>query len=172
MRHHERRSPSLPRQNGPKPVLPMVQLPIYRVKQRHLEAYLARVYRMDRFDFLLAAGATPGMCPEYLVSPALPPAMSARQEAERIRQGHRTRNVGLILNVLCLDGYIPVGQYIIDTHPGPPPGQVYRALLIETGDPNHPRCVTFRREHRSNSAFTQLAAQMDKAVLEAQREQK
>ena len=32
---------------------------------------------MDGFDFLLAAGATPGMCPEYLVSPALPPAMSA-----------------------------------------------------------------------------------------------
>ena len=55
----------------------MVQLPIYRVKQRHLEAYLAKVYRMDDFDFLLAAGATPGMCPEYLVSPALPPAWNA-----------------------------------------------------------------------------------------------
>ena len=87
----------------------MIQLPIYRVKQRHLEAFLARVYRMDGFDFLLAAEATPGMCPEYLVSPALPPAIGARQEADRIRQGHRTRNVGLILNVLCLDGFIPPG---------------------------------------------------------------
>jgi len=172
MRHHERRPSGPPRQNAPKPVLPMVQLPIYRVKQRHLEAFLARVYRMDGFDFLLAAGVTPGMCPEYLVSPALPPAMSARQEADRIRQGRRTRNVGLILNVLCLDGFIPAGRYTIDTHPAPPPGQVYRTLLIETGDPNHPRCAEFKRQHRSNRAFTQLAAQMDKAVLDAQREQK
>jgi hypothetical protein len=76
------------------------------------------------------------------------------------------------LLALCLDGRIPAGRYTIDTHPEPPPGQVYRALLIETGDPNHPRCAAFKREHRSNRAFTQLAAQMDKAVLEAQREQK
>ena len=162
---HRQRLP-LPRQNGQKPVLPMVQLPIYRVKQRHLEAYLAKVYRMDDFDFLLAAGATPGMCPEYLVSPALPPACLTSQEADRIRHGHRSRNVPLILNALCADGFIPAGRYIIDTHPEPPPGQVYRALLIETGDPNDPRCVAFKREHRRERAFTQLAVQMDKAVLE------
>ena len=58
-----------PRQSGQKPVLPMIQLPIYRVKQRHLEVYVATVYRMDDFDFLMAAGATPGMCVEYLVNP-------------------------------------------------------------------------------------------------------
>jgi hypothetical protein len=150
----------------------MVQLPIYRVKQRHLEAYLAKVYRMDDFDFLVAAGATPGMCSEYLVRPVLPPACTALQEADRIRHGHRSRNVALILNVLCADGFIPAGRYIIDTHSEPPPAQVYRALLMKTGNPRHPECVAFRREHRSNRAFTQLAAQMDKAVLEAQREQK
>jgi len=72
-----------------KPVLPVIHLPIYRVKQRHLEAYLTKVYRMDAFDFLLAAGVTPGMCPEYLVSPAMPPAASALQEADRIRRGYR-----------------------------------------------------------------------------------
>jgi hypothetical protein len=150
----------------------MVQLPIYRVKQRHLEAYLARVYRMDNFNFLLAAGATPGMCPEYLVSSALPPASSTSQQVDRIRHGHRSRNVPLILNVLCTDGFIPAGQYIIDTHPEPPPGQVYRSLLIETGDPTHPRCAAFRRAHGRERAFAQLAAQMDRAVLDAQREQK
>jgi hypothetical protein len=150
----------------------MIQLPVYRVKQRHLEAYLASVYRMDSFDFLLAAGATPGMCPEYLVTPVLPPATSARQEADRIRQGHRSRNLPLILNVLCVDGFIPAGRYTIDTHPEPPPGQVYRELLIETADPNHLRCTAFKREHRSNRAFTQLAARMDQAVMEAQRQQK
>ena len=150
----------------------MIHLPIYRVKQRHLEAYLAKVYRMDGFDFLLGGRGHAGNVPGVPGQPGPAAGFSARQEADRIRRGHRTRNVGLILNVLCLDGYIPAGSYIIDTHPEPPPGQVYRALLIETGDPNHPRCVAFKREHRSNRAFTQLAVQMDKAVLEAQREQK
>ena len=74
MQHHRRPPAPPPRHSGQKPALPMVQLPIYRVKQRHLEAYLSRVYRMDNFNFLLVAGTTPGMCPEYLVSPALPPA--------------------------------------------------------------------------------------------------
>ena len=171
--HHRRPTPAAtPRPNGPKPVLPMIHLAVYRVKQRHLEDFLARVYRMDGFNFARATGATPGMCPEYHVSPALPATYPATQEADRIRRGQRTGNVPLILNVLCLDGYIPAGRYTIDTHPDPPPGQVYRALLIDTGDPNHPRCAAFRREHRSNRAFTQLAVQMDKAVLEAQREQK
>ena len=165
VQHHRPPTTSLPRQNSPKPTLQMTQLPVYRVKQRHLEAHLARVYRMDGFDFGRAAGTTPGMCPEYIVRPALPPAGSAHQEADRIRQGHKSRNVSLILNVLCLDGYIPAGHYIIDTHPEPPPGQVYRALLLKTGDPGHPECVAFRREHRHERAFTQLAAQMDKTVL-------
>ena len=157
MQHHQHLTP----QNSSKPTLPMVQLPVYRVRRRHLEAYLAKVYRMDGFDFLLAVGATPGICPEYRVSPGLPPALSAQQEANRIRRGKRTRNVALILNVLCLDGYIPAGQYTIDTHPEPPPGQVYRTLLIETGDPAHPRCVAFKYEHRHNRAFTRLATEMD-----------
>jgi hypothetical protein len=171
MHDHRQRPAVSPRQCGQKPVLSMVQLPIYRVRQRHLEAYLATVYRMDEFDFLMAAGATPGMCVEYAVSPTLPPAGTAVDQADRIRRGRRTRNVGLILNVLCLDGYIPAGKYIIDTRPEPPPAQVYRALLIETRNPNDPRCAAFRREHRDHRAFTQLAAQMDKAVLEARLEQ-
>lgn len=169
--HDSRQRPlTSPRQSGQKPVLPMIQLPIYRVKQRHLEVYVATVYRMDDFDFLMAAGATPGMCVEYLVNSALPPARNAAEDADRIRRGHRTRNVGLILNVLCIDGYIPAGKYIIDTHPEPPPGQVYRALLLKTGDPAHPECLAFKRQHCHERAFTQLAAQMDRVVREAQHE--
>ena len=112
MQHHQRSTP----QNGPKPTLPMVQLPVYRVKQRHLEAYLAKVYRMDGFDFVLATGATPGMCPEYLVSPALPPAISAQQEADRIRQGRRTRNVGLDPQ-RALPGRLHPGRAVHHRHP-------------------------------------------------------
>ena len=168
MPDHRQRLPISPRRSGQKPVLPMIQLPIYRVKQRHLEAYLASVYRMEGFDFLLAAGATSGMCVEYLVSPTLPPAVTALEEADRIRRGRRTRNIGLILNVLCLDGYIPAGKYIIDTHLEPSPEKVYQGLLQRTGDPTHAECVAFKREHRQNRKFMQVAAEMDKTLLESQ----
>lgn len=147
----------------------MTQLPIYRVKQRHLETYLALVYHMTGFDLLRATGAIPGQCPEYQVNPILPPAWTAKEAAERIRHGNRTQNVGLILNVLCLDGYIPAGKYILDTHLEPPPGQVYRDLLMRTEDPDHPACVAFRQEHRQDRAFTQLAVRMDQ-VARAQKE--
>jgi hypothetical protein len=164
MQHQPRQPASLPRQGAAKPVLPMTQLPIYRVKQRHLEAYLVKVYRMDGFDFLAASGATPGICPEYQVSTVLPPAWTAKEAAERIRQGHRSKNLALILNVLCVDGYIPPGRYIIDTHPEPPPAPVYRDLLMKTADPDHPACVAFRKEHGHNRNFMQLAVRMDQAV--------
>lgn len=163
-RHHQ--SVTLPRQDGLKPTLPMIQLPIYRVRQRDLEAYLGRVYRLEHFDFHEATGITPGMCPEYVVSPTTPLAYHAQQEADRLRRGRKSGNIALILHVLCADGYIPVGRYIIDTHPEPPPAQVYRSLLAKTGDPGHPECVAFRRDHRKNRAFTQLAGQMDRTVQE------
>ena len=155
MQHRQRPTSTSPRPQRTKPALTMLHLPHYRVKQRHLEAYLAKVYHMEGWDFLLASGATPGLCVEYQVSPAIPPASNFRYDADHIRRGQRSRNVPLILNVLCLDGYIPAGTYIIDTHPEPPPSQVYRALLMRTEDPSHPACVAFKRDTsttRSSSA--------------------
>ena len=128
----------------------MVQLPIYRVKQRHLEAYLARSTGWTTSTSCWRPGPRRA-CARNTSSARRCRQPANAQEADRIRRGHRTRNVALILNVLCIDGYIPAGQYIIDTHPEPPPGQVYRALLIETGDPNDPRCVAFKREHRHST---------------------
>ena len=171
MRHRPRPPATPPRQTGPKPSLPMLHLPHYRVKQRDLEAFLARVYRMERFDFLVASGATPGLCPEFRVEPVLPSTWNAREEADQVRRGHRPRNVALILNILCLDGYIPAGKYTIDTHPEPPPEQVYRTMLATTEDPGHPACVAFKREHRRNRAFMQMATRMEEVVIEQRRQQ-
>ena len=97
---HRRQFTASPRQDGPKPVLPMVQLPIYRVRQRDLEADLGRVYRLEHFDFHEATGITPGMCPEYVVSPTTPLAYHAQQEADRLRRGRKSGNIALILHVL------------------------------------------------------------------------
>jgi hypothetical protein len=126
---HQERPPTKALASGPKPILEMVQLPIFRVRYRRLEEYLVNVYGMEGFDFLLASGAIPGLVPEYAVRPTLPPSEDARRRADAIRAGRRTRDVFLILNVLCLDGFIPAGKYIIDTRPEPSPTDQYRAPL-------------------------------------------
>jgi hypothetical protein len=78
--------------------------------------------------------------------------------------------VCLILNVLCLDGYVPAGKYIIDTRPEPSPIDQYRALLRKTGTPESQECIAFRQSRRDDKAFIRLAAEMDMAVLNALRE--
>jgi len=155
----------------PKPKLKMAQLPIYRVHYRHLEAYLVEVYRMREFDFFLATGVTPGMAPEYNVVPELPPAWECEQRANKIRAGRRTKDVSLILTVLCIDGFIPAGTYVIDTRKPTPPIDVYRALLQQTRDPLDPKCVKYRETHQSDQEFTKKAAELDHAVIEWLREQ-
>jgi hypothetical protein len=133
----------------------------YRVRYEDLEAYLAEVYRME-IEVLKITGA--GMCPEFIVTGALPPASNARQQADNIRRGRRTKNLQLILNVLCLDGFIPTGKYIIDTRPGPPPVSVYTDLLNEHGDPDHPECVAFREKHRGKEERKRFRT-LDRAAL-------
>ena len=131
---HREKAPATAPAAAPRPVLEMVQLPIFRVHYRRLEEYLARVYRMEGFDFLLASGAAPGLVPEYAVSPTLPSAEDARRRADAIRAGRRTRDVPLILNVLCLDGCIPAGKYIIDTRPEPAIIDQYRLRVAADRD--------------------------------------
>jgi len=125
---------------------------------------------MEGFDLLLASGAVPGLIPEYAVSPTLSPAQDAHDRADAIRAGRRTRDVALILNALCIDGFIPAGRYIIDTRPEPSLIDQYRALLRQTGTPESEECIAFRDAHRQDRAFTRLAAQIDRAVLNALRE--
>jgi hypothetical protein len=170
-RHFHREKPPAKLPAGPKPILEMVQLPIFRVHYRRLEEYLAKVYRMEGFDFLLASGAVPGLVPEYAVAATMPPAQDAHDRADAIRSGRRTRDVALILNVLCLDGFIPAGRYIIDTRPEPSPIEHYKALLRKTGSPLSAECIAFRDAHQQDGAFTRFATEIDAAVLDALREQ-
>lgn len=174
MQHHFHREPAPTKTLavGPKPKLEMVQLPIFRVHYRRLEDYLVKVYRLTGFDFLEASGTAPGLVPEYGVSAILPPAQDAQRQADAIRAGRRTRNVGLILNVLCIDGYIPVGKYIIDTRPEPSPIEQYRALLRKTGTPESKECSAFRQARCGDRVFIHAAAKIDNQVLAVLRQQK
>ncbi|MBX7133796.1 MAG: hypothetical protein K1X67_14070 [Fimbriimonadaceae bacterium] len=98
---------------NPKPKLEMTRLPVFRVKQKHLEAYITSIYRFE-FDFLIATSQVAGMMIEFQVDGVIPSeAWAAR--AHELRCGKRTRDVRLILNVLAHDEFIPTGRYVIDT---------------------------------------------------------
>lgn len=170
MQHFHRGKPPAPTPAGPKPKLDMVQLPIFRVHYRKLEAYLCQVFHFDGFDFLRASGACPGLVPEYMIGPNLPPSGDAQHRASAIRAGRRTHDVGLILTVLCADGYIPAGKYIIDTKPETPPLEQYKALLRRTRTPESEECRKFRAAHRHDKHFTRVVAEIDTQVLAALKE--
>jgi hypothetical protein len=143
----------------------MTRVPIFRVHYQALEAYVAQVYHMMDYDFIRATG-TAGMTPEYAIRAQLPSTHDAQQRAESIRRGERTTNVSLILTVLCLDGFIPEGTYIIDTRIPTPPIDVYRALLEETRDVYDPRCIEYRERHSGDFDFKKQAATLDHALLD------
>ena len=73
--------------------------------------------------------------------------------------------------MLCLDGFIPAGKYIIDTRPEPSAIDQYRALLRQTGTPESKECIAFRRAHHGDKTFTRLAAEIDATALNALRKQ-
>lgn len=156
---------------GPKPKLPMSVTLTCRVHYQDLADYLAQILKMKDYNILLAAGATNGMCPEYSVNGVLGVASNIQQQANNVRQGRRTRNLGLILNVLCLDGFIPKGLYVIDTHKRPGPIEEYTRLLNETRDPRHTRCVAFKKKHQKDKMFMERAHTLDTAVRQLQREE-
>jgi hypothetical protein len=72
-----------------------------------LEDYFCRVFGWGEFDFLMASGCAPGLVPEYSVGNTLPSSGDVTRRADDIRNGRRTRDISLILTVLCVDGYIP-----------------------------------------------------------------
>jgi hypothetical protein len=158
-------------EDKPKPKLPAIHLPHFRVHYADLEKYLETVYKMRDFSFFRATGFAPGLIPEYAVTGELPPAWESKNKAERIRHGQRTSDMLLILNVLCLDGFIPAGRYMVDTKPRRPAIDVYQALLEKHRDPQARECVQFRERHRGNPGFVKRAAVLDNAVSDWLRKQ-
>jgi len=168
----EKPRPPRPARSGPRPKLAMTQLPIFRVKSADLEDYLHEVFRTRDFKFLFAAGVAQGECPEYVVQPALPASHAYVHQANDIRAGRRSRNVALILNVLCLDGFIPAGKYIIDTHPQPRAIDVYTSMVkarLAAHDLDclrNPACLAFKEGRREDRRFMTQAAEVDKVAEE------
>jgi hypothetical protein len=125
---------------------------------------------MRDYDVRLATGARGGMIPEFSVTGELPPASNMGQQADNIRRGRRTRDLGLILNVLCVDGFIPVGTYIIDTTEDLAPINAYVELLNHNHNPLDPACIAMKEKHRHNKDFMKRAKAIELLVLTAKRQ--
>lgn len=138
--------------------------PFRRVHYRALEVYLAKVYRLTRFNVLKTAGVSHGIYPEYHIGTEIPPHLQAA--ADQIRTGAHCHNLGLVLTVLCADHYIPADQYIIDTRRKEDPIKAYKRLLQQTLNPIHPDCVRFKEKHRSIPRFRKRARIIDRSLVE------
>jgi hypothetical protein len=154
---------------GKKPPLPMKVAYRCRVHYLDLQAYLDKVYRLRDYDILKTLGVSHGECPEFLVTGRMPPASNVEQQIENIKRGRRTRNLGLILNLLCRDGFIIAGEYIIDTTKARKPINEYTELLSKHEDPEHQECKAFRKKHRGQT-FQRQADQLDRLAKEFKEE--
>jgi hypothetical protein len=165
-RPHKERKPKPWPSDKPKPKLPSRQLVQYAVHYSDLEDYLYQVYRMH-FNFHQAIGLKKGtLLYEVVAKPELPDGWGMERVADQIRLGRYTRSVQYIMNVLCIDGFIPAGIYVIDTRVRPSAIAEYRSLIYTTENPLDPQCIAFKDKHRSNRDFIEAAKRLDKSVLE------
>jgi hypothetical protein len=151
---------------GPKPKLEMKVTQTCRVHFKALQEYLTLVYKMRGYDIRRSTGARGYMTPEFNVTGCLPDTPNLWQQVDSVRRGHKERNLGLILDVLCNDGFIQPGKYIIDMKPGIDPLDEYRDALHKTGDPFDVVCMTLKRENQHDRVFMKQAALLDKKVIE------
>lgn len=149
---------------GPKPDLKMVVTPTCRVKSGDLEHYIQKVFKIKGFDIAKATGARGDMSPEFLVTGVLPPANNIRQQVENIRRGHETRRLGLILDILCMDGFIPNGIYVIDIERHESPLEEYLRIVNETHDKDDHRCIELRRIHARDKNFRKRVKTIDQKL--------
>ncbi len=148
----------------PKPELEMRQLPAYRVHFKALEAYVHKVFGFE-FGFLFATDSHEGCTHDYIASGSIP-TVALDKQATDLRDGKRTKNVLLILNVLVHDGYIPAGAYTVTTTKPEDPTAVYSYLLKRTKSVLHPDCVNFKDQNRDNATFMKQAAVLEQSLLE------
>jgi hypothetical protein len=144
-----------------KPTLRMVPIPTFRVKYLDLQEFISQVYHME-FDFLHAAGLTNGMIPEYQVDGTITPPLEGLRA--RLHMGRPINNITLILNDLVSSGQIPKGTYIVDTHKKRDDTELYRALLLETRNPQSPECMAFKAAHHRNKTLQERFAILDEEM--------
>jgi hypothetical protein len=138
-----------PRPARKKHRLKMIHLPVYQVHYLDLEKFICDVFGFKEFDYLMVTGAVSGMTFEYILRGHLS-TDAMRINANRLRDGRRTRDINLILNTLVHDGLIPKGKYIVRTDKLPDPVVAYREILLRTGNPDAKECMQFKARQRDS----------------------
>jgi len=156
---------------GPKPSLKMTITPHCRVHYRDLERYIGLVFKIKNYDVRQATGARGAMTPEFAVTGVLPPANNISQQVFDIRRGFGTRKLGLILDVLCMDGFINPGIYVIDMAKDEMPIEEYRKALNESHDLLDPRCLKIKEANRGNKDFARQVRALDQQIMKLKQEQ-
>ncbi len=156
---------------GPKPKLEMTVVQHYRVHFKVLEAYIAKVLKIKGYDIRKVTGARGAMSPEYSVMGLLSNTNNISQQVFDVRCGKRIRNLGLILAVLCLDGFIQPGIYVIDMTENGDPVEDYRKALNDSHDILDPLCLKIKEMLRGNRSDMRRVLQLDQQLMKLQKEQ-
>lgn len=128
-----------------KPKLRMTTVPVFRVAHRDLEDFIGEVFGINGFDFLTATGTVEGTVVDYTVTGNYGQSDGALRKVEHIRSGRKIRDVSLILDLLCENGFIPRGKYSVETRKPVCPIEYYRSLLAKHNARwEHPECVAFK----------------------------
>ncbi len=151
---------------GPKPKLPVEVTLTCRVRSQDLQDYLATVFKMRGYDIRQVTGARADMSPEFVVTGILPDTPNMWQRIDNIRRGRKEHDLNLILNLLCRDGFIPTGKYVIDMTPNPHPIDAYRHALHQTSDPLCAECMKIKEANKSDKNFVKQTTMLDKKVAE------
>ena len=117
----------------------------YHVKHTDLEKEINDIYGME-FDFRRATGFAHPDCPEYIVTGLLIASDSVRAQIKRIRAGKWYSNVGFLLNLLCAEGHLRKGKYVIKVQPEMDRKQIYLDLIASHGVHSE-ICSDYRLKH-------------------------
>lgn len=158
------------RWKGRKPTLKMGMVPTCRVHHEDLEAYLSKVFRMQGYDIQSETGAYGEMVPEFMVDGIIESTGTIQQQVDCIRTGRRTRRLGLILNVLCMDGFIPAGIYQIDMSQRCTPIESYLKALSKNYNPLDPECVRIKVTNKKDRKFLKRVKLLDQKAIAYKKE--
>ena len=149
---------------SPRPKLPVIaRPPFFRVHYLALERHLSRIQapQLPRVGSRRSQPRALSRIPHKREIPA-----EWRSLTNRIRTGAPSTDLWLVLTMLCVDGDIPSGWYVIDTKRLRTPLSVYRETLQRTLDPLHHECVQLKERHRNNAHFRKAARIIDRSLLD------
>ena len=136
----------------------------YKVTHTNLERFLNKKYGIE-FDFKKATGRAYPDCVEYVVTGKLSDPLGVRHQIARARKGRCSRNAAILLNLLCADGFIPAGKYVVKVERVIDYQGWYLKLLEQYGV-DSPECLEFQNTHSQVKPWCEMVDRSARQYLE------